>query len=232
MFFEGFSERIGAIEQSKLDNLLDALAGVDFGDSKFDRVEFCFKPAGRLMLPVTGAKVWQREYYEPVKPIIEHVEALGCPHLAGRVPYRVEISTMLPTSRIKWHHDSFLFHKLSEKVHVPIITNDQTTFFSKWFQGPEVYMHQMTAGTVYRFNNRVQHSVTNAAPKHRIHVTIDYIEPKWLKVYTFDQFRTHTPVLNTDPEYAFSRQVDMPYRLDLDAEVRSEQGNAYKAWEA
>lgn len=175
MYFENFYEDIGQFDDGILTDFKKNLFNVDLSDPLLNRPEYCFRDGGRLILPMNFAEVMNEEYYPFVEPLIKMIQETGHPCLRNTVPYRVEISIIKPGKGVLWHQDQHRCHKFSERIHVPIITNDSVEFLSKWFLDEKVYKFKMKPGHIYRYNNRVSHTVKNPSEQFRCHVIVDFI---------------------------------------------------------
>lgn len=201
MFFENFHDKIGEFDQSLIEDFKQKLFGVDLDDPSIARTEFCFRDGGKLILPLNYTKVINEEYYAYVEPLIRHAQGLNHFSLKNTIPLRIEISIMQPRKNILWHHDFHPHHKYSERIHFPIVTNDNVTFYSKWFSDDKKYSFQMKPGNVYRINNRVPHSVVNNSDTFRCHVMIDFIKKDvwdWVLNNNFiEQFKIASSLVTT-----------------------------------
>jgi len=183
MFFEQFYEDLGAFDDSIIEEFKQRLFDVDLTDPKLTRPEYCFRDGGKLILPLHFAQVRNEEYYKFVEPLIKLAQGLGHKCLEDTVPFRIEISIIEPGKNVLWHHDQHTFHKFSERLHFPIITNDEVEFIGKWFLDRQAYKFKMKPGRIYRFNNRSMHSVKNPAGNFRCHVMIDFIHKNILNYF-------------------------------------------------
>ena len=175
MYFENFYEDIGVFDTSILDSLKSNLFDTDLTNPLYDRVEYCFKDGGRLILPLHFGRVRDYEYFPIVKPLINLIQQTNHPALTNTIPFRIEISIIEPNKSVKWHMDQHIFHKFSERIHIPVITNSSVEFVSKWFMSDTAYKFSMLPGHIYRYNNRVLHTVRNNHDHFRCHVIIDFI---------------------------------------------------------
>lgn len=175
MFFENFHEEIGKFDVNIIDDFKKKLFNVDLSDPKLNRPEYCFKDGGKLIVPLHYTQVRNEEFYQYVEPLIKVAQGLNHHCLRNTRPFRVEISIIEPEKNVLWHHDQHLVHKFSERIHFPIITNDDVDFFGKWYLDKQIYKYKMSPGTIYRFNNRVMHKVNNPNKNFRCHVMVDFI---------------------------------------------------------
>jgi hypothetical protein len=96
---------------------------------------------------------------------------------------RVMLARMAPGGVIQPHRDGFPAAKWPHKIHVPLVTNDQVTFY---VDGVGYHFEE---GQAVEVNNMVAHAVTNESNSHRIHLIFEYYdmdqpEPDWLAVVT------------------------------------------------
>jgi hypothetical protein len=175
MFFDNFYERIGTFDESIIADFKKNLFNVDLNDPALARAEYCFKDGGKLILPMHFAQVRDQEYFKFVEPLIKLAQETNHKCLENTLPFRIEISIIEPGKSVLWHHDQHMFHKYSERIHFPIITNEKVEFLSKWFTDRAAYKYKMLPGNIYRFNNRTMHAVKNHDSQFRCHVMIDFI---------------------------------------------------------
>ncbi len=88
----------------------------------------------------------------------------------GEFP-RVMLARMAPGGEIKPHRDANAAAKWPHKIHVPLLTNDQVTFF---VEGTGYHLPEGEAAEV---NNMGVHAVTNAGDTDRIHLIFEYFDP-------------------------------------------------------
>jgi Aspartyl/Asparaginyl beta-hydroxylase len=132
---------------------------------------------------VNGLKDWReshdrtlwpqwRHLLEPV--LLQAVAPYG--YEAGEFP-RVMLARMQPGGVITPHIDASPSAKWPHKIHVPLLTNDQVSFFIK----PNHY--HLKVGEAVELNNLDVHAVNNAGSTDRIHLIFEYFDrnqPSWL----------------------------------------------------
>lgn len=182
-FFNSFCQPLGRMKSELLINFARWVSTPEAHSLILNRNEFCFEGAGKLICPLHQCVVQNEQSYAAVKPILDEIAASKFPLLSDRVPFRVEVSLIVPGGEVTEHQDQHLMHLLCERVHVPVVTDGSTCFYSRWFTDPNWESFQMLAGGVYRLNNRVPHKVKNASDKYRIHLIIDYIRTEHLEMY-------------------------------------------------
>lgn len=84
---------------------------------------------------------------------------------------RGEIATIVPGTQISYHMDENNFHKLSHRIHVPLLTNSEN--FNIWKINDEDVEIHLEYGKIYEINNRIIHSAVNRSDTHRTHLIID-----------------------------------------------------------
>lgn len=88
--------------------------------------------------------------------------------------YNIQFSLLPPLSSIKSHYDTGLVFSLSHRVHLPIITNDQS-FFKIGDQEFKFKVNQLV-----EINNKKIHSVVNKSEtEKRVHLILDYLPQKY-----------------------------------------------------
>jgi hypothetical protein len=115
-----------------------------------------------------------RELLEPV--LAQAVAPYG--YACGVFP-RVMLARMAPGGVIKPHRDANPAAKWPHKIHVPLLTNEQVTFF---VDGVGYHFEEGEAAEV---SNMAVHAVENNGSSDRIHLIFEYFdpdqpEPEWL----------------------------------------------------
>jgi len=115
-----------------------------------------------------------RSLLEPV------LEAATAPYGYARAAFpRVMLARMAPGGVIRPHFDSNLAAKWPHKIHVPLLTNPDVTFFLNRVP------HHFAEGEAVEVNNMGPHAVENRGSTDRIHLIFEYYdldqpEPDWL----------------------------------------------------
>lgn len=108
------------------------------------------------------------EWKDALLPIMEHVTR---PYGYQRSAYpRIMLARMAPGGVIHPHVDANPAALWPHKIHVPITTNDQVTFFI----GDDG--HKLEVGKAYEVNNLGKHAVNNAGGTDRIHLIFEYYD--------------------------------------------------------
>jgi hypothetical protein len=83
---------------------------------------------------------------------------------------RVMLARMAPGGIIRPHVDRNRAARWPHKIHVPITTNDNVTFFVDR-QG-----YKLQVGRAYEINNMAEHAVANQGDSDRIHLIFEYYD--------------------------------------------------------
>ena len=129
---------------------------------------------------------WRQSYDRPLwsdwKPLLEPVlTAATADYGYARAAFpRVMLARMGPGGVIHPHRDTNPAAQWPHKIHVPLVTNADVTFFVD-----DVPYH-FAEGEAVEVNNMADHAVANRGPTDRIHLIFDYFdldqpEPEWLE---------------------------------------------------
>jgi hypothetical protein len=89
--------------------------------------------------------------------------------------YNIQFSLMPPKSEVKEHYDYGLSFSLSNRIHLPIKTNDKVLFFI----GDQNF--NLKSNKLVEINNKKIHSVSNnSEDEYRIHLIIDYLQLRYV----------------------------------------------------
>jgi hypothetical protein len=128
---------------------------------------------------------WRDSYERPLwnewKPLLEPVLAAATEpygYERGAFP-RVMLARMAPGGVIHPHRDQNPAAKWPHKIHVPLLTNDQVTFYV------DGQSYHLAEGEAVEVNNMGLHAVENRGSTDRIHLIFEYYdldqpEPAWL----------------------------------------------------
>jgi len=129
---------------------------------------------------------WRQSYARPAwdewKDLLEPVLAAATADYGyerGAFP-RVMLARMAPGGEIEPHNDSNPAAQWPHKIHIPILTNPDVTFFVD-----DVAYH-FAEGEAVEVNNMAVHAVTNRGTTDRIHLIFEYFdldqpEPDWIE---------------------------------------------------
>lgn len=119
---------------------------------------------------------WRQSYDRPlwtewqalIEPVMEAAtQAYGYSH--GVYP-RVMLAKLRPGGVIQPHRDANPAAKWPHKIHVPLLTNEKTYFFTAGAP------HHLGEGEAVEVNNMGVHSVTNGGNTDRIHLIFEYYD--------------------------------------------------------
>jgi hypothetical protein len=128
---------------------------------------------------------WRDSYERPLwnewKPLLEPVlGAATAPYGYARAAFpRVMLARMAPGGVIHPHRDQNPAAKWPHKIHVPLLTNDDVTFYV------DGKGYHFAEGEAVEVNNMGLHAVENRGSSDRIHLIFEYYdldqaEPAWL----------------------------------------------------
>lgn len=128
---------------------------------------------------------WRDSYERPLwnewKPLLEPVlSAATAPYGYEHSAYpRVMLARMAPGGVIHPHRDQNPAAKWPHKIHVPLMTNDDVTFYV------DGQAYHLAEGEAVEVNNMGVHAVENRGSTDRIHLIFEYYdldqpEPAWL----------------------------------------------------
>lgn len=134
---------------------------------------------------VSGLNDWRQSYDRPLwsawRALLEPVMAqatAGYGYADAGYP-RIMLARMRAGGVIKPHRDASPSAKWPHKIHVPLVTNPDVTFYV------EREAFHLPVGEAAEVNNMGVHAVTNAGDTDRIHLIFEYYdrtqpEPDWL----------------------------------------------------
>lgn len=134
---------------------------------------------------VSNFRDWRDSYDRPLwtqwRHLLEPVMAQAvAPYGYARAAYpRVMLARMGPGGVIKPHRDANPAAKWPHKIHVPLLTNDDVTFF---IDGSG---HHFREGEAVEVSNMAVHAVENNGATDRIHLIFEYYDldqpaPDWV----------------------------------------------------
>jgi len=125
---------------------------------------------------------YDRPLWSDWKPLLEPVlTAATADYGYARAAFpRVMLARMGPGGVIHPHRDTNPAAQWPHKIHVPLVTNADVTFFVD-----DVPYH-FAEGEAVEVNNMADHAVANRGPTDRIHLIFEYFdldqpEPEWLE---------------------------------------------------
>ncbi|MFL6830658.1 MAG: aspartyl/asparaginyl beta-hydroxylase domain-containing protein [Sphingomicrobium sp.] len=134
---------------------------------------------------VSNFQDWRESYdrplwkdWEPTLGPVLSEATKGYGYARGAFP-RVMLARMAPGGIIHPHRDQNPAAKWPHKIHIPLVTNEQVTFFV------DGTPHYFAEGEAVEVNNMAVHAVENRGVTDRIHLIFEYYdldqpEPEWL----------------------------------------------------
>jgi len=113
---------------------------------------------------------------EIIQPLIDAVKVI----LPNSNPSLIQIATILPEQKLRWHVDTFLYQQFSNKIHIPLFSNLQS-FYDVLING-RVKRTNMTEGKIWNINNLDLHRSINLGNTIRSHLIMDFIDNDTLSV--------------------------------------------------
>jgi hypothetical protein len=134
---------------------------------------------------VSDFQDWRKSYDRPLWPqwreLLEPVMAQAvAPYAYARAGFpRVMLARMGPGGVIKPHRDANPAAKWPHKIHVPLLTNEQVTFFI------DGVGYHFAEGEAVEVSNMAVHAVENNGASDRIHLIFEYFDldqptPAWV----------------------------------------------------
>lgn len=182
-FFDNFYEDLGAMsswEHLKSLCVLNQPGVRTRGDGVLSQ--------GYYVPIVFQGKNVNQSWTNSLKPLLDEIKSKSFDCLHNKELYKIELSIIPPNSLLDWHHDIYLKDKITERLHVPLITSGDTTFYAHWFDDPQVYGFRMKSGNLYRLNNRVPHTVENNSKESRYHLMLNYMKTEILDELNQSQY--------------------------------------------
>lgn len=177
---------IGDIPSSVTETVINSvLSSYDLEDEKYSTKENVFFDTRRIVARNNYNKRSEQLYsnldfddnlIKISQPIIQEINAI----LPAYVPLLMQIATILPGQSLKWHIDVFLYQQFANKLHIPLITNDES-FFDVYIND-KVHRTNMKVGKIYNINNLALHRSINSGSTSRSHLIIDFIDTETLNV--------------------------------------------------
>lgn len=106
------------------------------------------------------------EFAEVVQPIVDHIADY---YQDNGFVVRILLAKLRAGAKIEEHVDSGYSLLTVHRVHIPVITNDETVFFV----GGE--SKQMRAGEFWEIDNSKTHAVENNSGEDRVHMIVDWM---------------------------------------------------------
>ena len=114
---------------------------------------------------------------EICNPIIKEVQK----YLPNSEPSLLQLATILPGQKLKWHMDTYLYQQFSDKIHIPLQTTEQATY--EVFLEDKTYKKEhMIQGSIWNINNLELHRSVNLGTTSRTHIIMDFIDRDVLNI--------------------------------------------------
>lgn len=177
---------LGKISTEALNTVKKSLdSKYDLTDPKYATSEFVFYDTRRIVAKTKHMMTTKQlftsldfdyELFDIVSPIIREIQ-----DQIGRFDASlVQIATLLPQQKLQWHVDTFLYQQFSNKIHIPLTTNDKA-YYDVLVNG-KVLRKNMGLGNFWNINNLDLHRSINLGDVPRSHLIIDFIQEDVLDV--------------------------------------------------
>jgi hypothetical protein len=156
--FLGTVEEIAVLDPAKVVAVVDWITAIPFEDWGQQ------KPHGAL--PLKPAMMSNRTWHnfgETFDPLVNDILS---EHYPGCIAQQAMLSVVMPGDHIPPHKDDQC-PEWVERIHVPLTTNEQTSFVCD--DGP----HFLQVGKAYRVNTEATHAVYNYGKTPRVHFMFD-----------------------------------------------------------
>ena len=136
------------------------------------------------------------------EPIINEIRKI----LPNSVPVLIQLATLLKKQNLQWHVDAVIYHQFTNKIHIPIISNDACFFETLNAVEKTVNRINLCPGKLYNINNLDLHRSINQGDTSRTHLVIDFMPEHILKVLldlNIDFFHIDYPKIIEDKKMFF-----------------------------
>ncbi len=179
---------LGQVDVARLRDAVLAIAEAQWDAENADkpnRFEALDRTRHIVFRFVSDFQDWRKSYDRPLwaqwRELLEPVMAQAvAPYGYARAEFpRVMLARMAPGGVIKPHRDANPAAKWPHKIHVPLLTNEQVTFF---IDGVGYHFRE---GEAVEVSNMAVHAVENAGSSDRIHLIFEYFDleqpaPDWV----------------------------------------------------
>ena len=165
---------IAELPSGLISNAITALDEIQWDDALYNRNETPLK-AGRLLeldCKISSKFREQHGYSDLEIELLRSCDALihwikSINEFKDYSVARGEFATLMPNSKLGWHIDPRMFHTMSNRLHIPLVTNERCN--QLWV---DQTLH-MEVGYLYELNNGVLHSAENFGIVSRCHLILD-----------------------------------------------------------
>jgi hypothetical protein len=179
--------KIADIPTTVFNNVKDIIYNkYNLEDEMYATKEFVFYETRRIVGKTPYMMTTEQKYstldfdynlLEICDPIIKEVQK----YLPNSEPSLLQLATILPGQKLKWHIDTYLYQQFSNKIHIPLQTNEETTY--EIFLEDKTYRKtRMSEGSIWNINNLVLHRSVNLGTTARTHIIIDFIDRDILNI--------------------------------------------------
>jgi hypothetical protein len=149
-------------------------------DEQYATKEFVFYDTRRIVAKTPFIKTTEQKYtnldfdyelFDLCQPIIDQVKQF----LPNAEPALVQLATVLPGQKLKWHIDTYLYQQFSNKIHIPLYTNPNATY-EIFLENAYYEKVNMTEGAIWNIDNLVLHRSVNTGTTFRTHLIMDFID--------------------------------------------------------
>ena len=155
-------------------------------DEMYATKEFVFYETRRIVGKTPHMMTKEQKYttldfdydlLEICDPIIKEVQK----YLPNSEPSLLQLATILPGQKLKWHIDTYLYQQFSNKIHIPLQTNEQSTY-EVFLEDKTYKKDHMTQGGIWNINNLELHRSVNLGTTSRTHIIMDFIDRDILNI--------------------------------------------------
>lgn len=155
-------------------------------DELYSTKEYVFFDTRRIVAKTPYVKTEKQKYtnidfdynlLDICGPVIQEIKK----YLPNSDPTLLQLATLLPGQKLQWHIDTYLYQQFSNKIHVPLFTNEQSTYeiFLENKHYEKIYMEP---GSIWNINNLELHRSVNQGYTFRTHLIIDFIDKDILSI--------------------------------------------------
>lgn len=171
---------VGRLDSDILEDVKNKISKkYNLEDEKYATNESVFYQTRRIVAKTEYIKTQKQLYtsidfdhdlLEIISPIVNQVKLI----FGNAEPTLIQIATILPSQKLSWHIDTFLYQQFSNKIHIPLFTNEKA-FYDVMVGGSVKRIH-MSAGNIWNINNLDLHRSINLGTTYRSHLIMDFID--------------------------------------------------------
>ena len=179
--------KVANIPTDVFDNVKNTIySKYDLEDEMYATKEYVFYETRRIVGKTPHMMTTEQKYstldfdydlLEICNPIIKEVQK----YLPNSDPSLLQLATILPGQKLKWHIDTYLYQQFSNKIHIPLQTNEHATY--EVFLEDKTYKKEhMFQGSIWNINNLELHRSVNLGTASRTHIIMDFIDRDVLNI--------------------------------------------------